>query len=921
MKHLMRKIFTILLIISAICAQAQKQQNSTVTGKVINSKDKKPIDYASVAIKNLKDSSVVSGISTGADGSFVLKNIALGNYRLYVAFLGLKTVTKDFVLSNDKPSINFGNVEMEDGGLELQTVVIRSEAPPVVVKKDTLEFNASSFKVVENAVVEDVLKKLPGVEVDKSGNIKAQGESVTRVKVDGKDFFGNDPLLATKNLPADMIDKIQIIDELSDQSKFTGVDDGNRTKIINITTRKGMKKGYFGNSTAGYGSDDKYEASLNVNKFKQEQKMSFVGQMNNVNKQNFGGGLGSTRNSNARGGSSGLTITNSAGVNFVDDYGDGTDVSANYFFNKTKHLNLQNSTTKNLLASGTNVFNNNANNQSERLNHRLNFMFDTSIDTLTTIRVQPEITYTTNNGDNNSRYNRDYNLYQTNGTQNLKSNSTVPTISNNILVRRKFSKLGRTLSLNLSTSINDNSSENYNYRVEDRLQNGISSQDVLNQLNSQNGSSINQNSRLVYTEPLSKMLSLEFNYSNGYSFSQSDRYNYNFNPITNQYDILNNTYTNLYENTVFTNSGGFSFTNTNTKYIWNVGLAVQNTDRTNHNLSKQTLLKQSVFNYTPSAMFRYNFSRQKRLVINYRGSTTQPTINQLQPIPDNTNTSRLPLGNPNLKAEYNNTLRFAYNNYNVSTNRSFFANLNLTQNYNKITNSFTDLSNGIIGVLPINVNGVYAGTGSVSVGLPLIPQNKLNLNIDLGGSYNRDVNFTDALKNITNSWQVRNSYRLVSNFDNVDFNIGVSGSVNRATYSARSSLNIRYYIFSPNVNVSYMFPGKIRLNVDADYNKNVGRGQGFDIDYTLINAYLSKQFLKNRGTFKASVNDVLNQNQGVSRTADSSTIRDLTFNVLKRYYMFSFTYALNRMGARNKRIGNGMRQERGFDDGNFRMSN
>lgn len=916
----MKKIFTILLIISAIYVQAQ-QKKGTVIGKVINSKDNKPVDYASVAIKNLKDSSVVSVRPAAANGTFIFNNIAPGNYRLYISFLGLKSVLKDFSLINEKPKIDFGDILMVEDGLELQAVTIKAEAPPVTVKKDTLEFNSSSFKVVENAVVEDILKKLPGVEVDKSGNVKAQGENITKVKVDGKDFFGNDPLLATRNLPADMIDKIQIIDELSDQAKFTGVDDGSRTKIINITTRKDKKKGYFGNSTVGYGSDDRYEANLNVNKFKQEQKMSFVGQLNNVNKQNFGGGLGNTKNANARGGTSGLTTTNSAGVNFIDDYGDGTNVSASYFFNKTKHLNLQNSITKNLLASGTNVYNNNANNLSERLNHRLNFMIETEIDSLTSMRVQPEITYSANSGDNNSVYNRDYNLYQTNGSQTLKSNATTPTISNNILIRRKFTRIGRTLSLNLSTNINDNSSENFNYRIEDRLQNGASSQDILNQLNNQNGSSISQNSRLVYTEPLSKKLSLEFNYNNRYSFSQSDRYNYNYNPLTNQYDILNDSYTNLYENTVFTNSAGFSFTKVDAKYSWNIGLAAQNTDRTNHNLSKQTILKQNVFNYTPSAVYRYNFSRQKRLVINYRGSTNQPTINQLQPIPDNTNTSRIPLGNPDLKAEYNNTLRFAYNNYNVNTNHSFFANLNLTQTYNKITNSFTEMPNGIIGVLPINVNGVYAGSGSFSVGLPIIPQNKLNLEIDLSGSYNRDVNFTDAFKNITNGWQVRNGYRLVSNFDNVDFNIGVSGSVNRAIYSAQSSLNTRYYIFSPVINVSYMFPGKIRLNVDADYNKNVGRGQGFDIDYTLINAYLSKQFLKNRGTFKASVNDALDQNQGLSRTTDSSTIRDLTFNVLKRYYMFSFTYALNRMGARNKRMGDGMRQGRGLNDGNFRMRN
>ncbi|WP_431293771.1 carboxypeptidase regulatory-like domain-containing protein [Pedobacter sp. P26] len=240
----MKQIFTFLLILSSFYAYAQK--TGSVSGRVIQSKDKKPIDYASLAVRNLADSSMVGAVSTTEDGKFVFKNLKPGTYRLYAAFLGLKNTTKDFTISTDKLDIILGDIILEGGAIDLQTVDIKAEIPPIVVKKDTLEFNASSFKVVENAVVEDLLKKLPGVEVDKAGTVKAQGETITKVKVDGKEFFGNDPLLATKNLPADMIDKIQIIDELSDQAQFTGIDDGSRTKIINITTRKDKKTAISG---------------------------------------------------------------------------------------------------------------------------------------------------------------------------------------------------------------------------------------------------------------------------------------------------------------------------------------------------------------------------------------------------------------------------------------------------------------------------------------------------------------------------------------------------------------------------------------------------------------------------------------------------------------------------------------------------
>lgn len=924
------KSFSLLALLFFISYTSYSQNKpGSVAGKVVNAKDLKPIDFASVAIKNLSDSSVAGVTNSLPDGTFEIKGLAPGSYRVSVAYLGLKTYNKVFVVTATAPAVRIGDLPMEDTGLNLKTVEIKGAVVPVVVKEDTVEYNAAAFKVRENAVVEDVLKKLPGVEVAKDGSIKAQGETVTRVRVDGKDFFGNDPLLATKNLPADMIDKIQVIDLLSEQAQFTGVDDGNREKIINITTKAGMKNGYFGNTTAGYGTDDRYDVNLNVNKFKDNQQFSVVGQINNVNKQSFGsGGGGGTRGGGGRGGSNsnapqqGITTTDALGLNFADEYANGTKITASYFFNKTSLFNEQSSYRQNLLGNQTTTFDEDQSSTSDNLNHRFNFMLDTKIDSSTTIRIEPNISYSKTNSISNSKYVNNYVDNVTDGKQKYTTDGTTPTISNAILLRKKFLRRGRTLSLNVRTNVNNSNADNYNYIENTTDSAGVVTRSLTDQLNDQTSRAISNNTRLVYTEPLSKTLNLETNFENGYSFSKSERYVFDYNTVTSRYDIPDFTYSNFYENTTLTNSLGASINKNEKLYNWNIGVAVQHTDRKNDNITTGDVLNQSFFNITPTAQLRYKFSKSKRLIFRYRGNTQQPSITQIQPIADNTNTQSIPVGNPDLKPSFTNSLNILYNNFNFEKFRSLFVFANLSQTFNAFGNNTTTIESGEnkgkLAVIPINVDGVYQASLGSSLGLPVIKDNKLNLNIDLSGSYARGVNFTNSIDNITNDFSVTNKYRLVTSMDKLDLSAGIGGSINRATYSAQPRQNTTYYTLNPTIDVSYMFPGEIRLAVDANYYQNTGRGEAFDVNYTIMNGYMSKQFFKNRGTFKLSVNDILNQSQGIARTSSNNTITDLRYNVLRRYFMFSFTYALTRMGGKN--IGGDMQQGRGqggFGGGGF----
>lgn len=898
-KHLQRLLFMAALVLANITfALAQ----GTVSGKVLNQKDKKPIDYASIAIKKLSaDSAVVGATSTNANGTFSINNIAAGKYRLFVVYLGLKTVNKDFELIAAKPSINFGELLMEDTGVTLKGVEIKGETPPVVVKKDTLEINASTLKVKENSVVEDLLKKVPGVEVSKDGTVTTQGETIKRVRVDGKDFMGNDPLLATRNLPADMVDKIQIIDDMSEQSKFSGVDDGNREKILNIVTKNGIKnKGYMGNSTVGYGTDDRHDVNINVNRFDGAQRISLIGQFNNVNKQNFGGGVGGGGGGRGQmfggGGQQqqGITTTSAAGIDFADTYDDGTQFNGSYFFNKTSLFNTNNSNTQRFLGDNrTTTSLENSETNTRRLNHRLNFMIDTKLDSATSIRIQPNISYTDNSTNNVNRYDRLNSAGNAIGTQDLTTGSNAPSISNNLLLRRKFLRRGRTLSLNVNTNINDNDADNLNKNPE--TLEGLSVKDI-NQLTSNNVNSFSNTARLVYTEPLSKTLSLELNVQNMYAHDNRERFVRDFNNITQQYDIVNLTYSNEFENTTWTNALGFSLNKNEKKYNWNVGVAGQLTNRKNDNLTTGNLLTQDFFNITPSAQFRYTFSNTKRLNIRYDGRTNQPGIDQIQPVRDNTNTQTVPLGNPNLKPSFSNNLRIFYNNFDFASYRTLFLGAFITQTFNDFGNVQREITEagedrGKIENGYTNVKGNYNANIFGNLGLPIIKGNKLNFQVDGGLSASRGTNVTEGLENVTKSFGVRNGYKLVSNLDKLDLIAGISGRWDHSTYTVGQETN--FYTLAPNIDISYMFPGNIRLQTDITHNRLTGRGEAFNTSFTQVNGYISRQFFKNKGTFKLSVNDLFNENTGVLRTATANSIVDQNFNVLKRYFMFSFTYSLS----------------------------
>lgn len=505
-----------------MCGILLAQTVGTVKGKLIDSIGKQSLKNASIEILIAKDSSRSMIGLAKADGSFEIKNIPSGNYIVRLSFQSYVSQSRNIKIAKANQEIDLGNIYLASTSERLPDVVVTQS--PVQVKKDTVEFSASNFTVKPNAVAEDLLKKIPGIDVDKSGAIKSQGEAVQRVLVNGKRFFGDDPKMATKNLPPDVIDKIQVFDDLSDQSKFTGFDDGNRVKTINITTKKNTSKGYFGKAVAGIGTNDNYDESFNMHRFDGNTQISVLGQANNINKQNFtpqdilggGGRRGGPFNVSSSSGGSGITTTLGGGLNMKTSWGKmNSSAYGSYFYNDLKTTVEQQSQTQTLITTDSSTFKNSVSSSSSNTpSHRINFNLEENFDSSNSLIARPNISFQSSNP-------QSYSSTNTTGTTGSLINSSVNNSSSynsgysisgaNMQLRHRFKKKFRTISLDLNFSASGNDGDGNSYAVNSFY--GAHKVDTLNQYYVDSFHSFSFTPTISYTEPLAPNQILEFRYS------------------------------------------------------------------------------------------------------------------------------------------------------------------------------------------------------------------------------------------------------------------------------------------------------------------------------------------------------------------------------------------------------------------------
>lgn len=911
-------ILTCILVCSVF---AKSQPLGQIYGVLKDTNDFKTLAYAQILALRIQDSVLVNYAKADDQGRFVINKLPLQRYRILVTRPGFVDMEDVITLDSTRTTLNLGNIYMITKTNLLREAIIRDRLEAIRIKGDTTEFLVDSFLTNKNANVEELMKRLPGIQVDKDGKITAQGKEVKKVLVDGEEFFGDDPTIATRNLKATQVESIQVYDKKSEQATVSGVDDGIVEKTINLKLKEDAKKGYFGKLSAAGGTDNRYENEAMFNRFNRKQKVSAYGAMSNTNKTSL-----SWEDSKSYAGDNSNTFTDEDGTMYMwysnnDDF-DGVGVPQTWYtgahysdkYKSDKHALSINFSHKEMQVSGfdsnytqyilpdTFYFNNqNDKLKRERVGNNVSLNYVLAADSFNTLKFKisaAQSDFKRSNTFTSENRNEEGALVNSNN-RSTSDNGSKENLETNINYIRKFRTKGRSFTLSISQQYNNQASSGF-LLSDIRFVRPLTTDSLvqIDQKKVNETSSSEYNINTSYTEPLNDKFFIVADYGFNTEANKSARFTFEKNNL-NEYDSRVDSLSNDFRYNILINRGGLALKYQFKKITTSIGGRVSHTDLRQNNLVNNQLQTQSFINYFPSARFNYKIGTSSSFELNYSGRTQQPSLQQIQPLVDNINPLDVYIGNPNLRQSFSNNYRLNYNSYKPLTGTGIWASLSFDHTYDAFTQFDAVDAQGRRTHQTINVDGNRGASGYVYY-YTTFKKLDISMNINANSNLTRNVNYLNGFYNVNNSQ--RHSFGLSFNKGEDELywvDLGADFSYNRNVSSLRKDIVSDFWIYSYSVDAELYLPKKfvLRSEVEMDIRQKTPEFRD-NLNVTIINLALSKKFGKSKN-FETSVEvrDLLNQNLGFRRTNNSNFINQNVHTVLRRYFLVRFTYNFNSAGS------------------------
>lgn len=882
-----------------------------IRGTVVDA-DGEPLIGASLRLLSQRDSTRLKTAIADNAGRFTITGVSNGTYILEASYVGYRSIYRNVTVKD--ALLRVGRISLSENATVLREAVVEGIRTPMKVMEDTVEFAADTYKTQPNAVVEDLLKRLPGVEVASDGKITANGKEVTKILVDGKEFFSDDPKVASKNLPVNMIDKLQVVDRKSDLARITGVDDGEEETVINLTVKKGMKNGWFGNAEAGYGTDDRYMGSFNVNRFWNDNQITFLGGINNINESGFTDGGSRFRRF---GGDNGITISRALGLNFNVGNKEIFRVGGNVMYSGTSRRTIMRQDRQYLFQDSTSYLNTNRNSRDRGHNVRADFRIQWNPDSFNTLEVRPRMSYNLNDS-----WSADSSLTQsgdlrrvTESRNSSYSHGKSWEFATELIYNHKFRRRrGRAFSIEArfqSSNVRENeetNSWNRFYLLNDSI-------DLYDQEADNHTWSNTFRTRVSWTEPLGDVRKgnfLTFAYNFSYRWNNADKMVYDHpvtwpdgwlgDPVIGEDLVWREDLSNQFRNDYMNQDIRAGFKHVDKKTTLDAGISlVPQMSNSEDLINSERNIRRTVLNYAPYLRYRIRMSKTRSFNLHYRGRSSQPSMTQLQPVADYSDPLRVVVGNPNLDPTFTHSVRLRFADFNPRGQRSFMLMVDgqLTQNSIVSRTSFNSETGGQLTTYE-NVNGVWSMMAMGMFSTPLRNREWV-VNAHAFARYSHNVGFNNGSRSLTRNLNLNVMPSIAWRPDNLELEVRPRYSFQQTRNSLQANNNRTIHTYGGMFNGTWYAPFGLILSTDLDYAATSGYSSGYDSNQCLWNATMAYRFLRDQSlTVSLKAYDLLQQRKSIRRSVTGNYIDDTMYNSLTRYFMVTVAYRFNTFGKGNE---------------------